>query len=267
MSPPFLAAQAVDFAYGAQSVLAGVSLAIERGGWIGIIGPNGAGKSTLLGLLTGCLHPHRGEVLLEGTPLRSLPPAAVAQRLAAVPQAAPLVFGHRVAEVVAMGRHPHQGTLQWRLSPQDADRVVWALDRTGTRRLAQRRYNELSGGEQQLVLIARALAQSTEALLLDEPTAALDLHHQVQIVDVLQRLHRDEGTTIIWVAHDLNLVGRVCSRLALLDAGRIVAEGSPAEILTTERLTAAYRTPVQVEVTASGRRRVDVDLPLEGAPR
>ncbi|MBN1476785.1 ABC transporter ATP-binding protein [Candidatus Sumerlaeota bacterium] len=258
---PHLACHGVDFAHGPTPVLQGVEVEIPRGEWVGLIGPNGAGKSTLLNLLVGWWRPQRGEIRIAGDPVHRLAPGALARRLAMVPQAAPLVFGHRVADVVAMGRHPHQGALQWTLGPEDRERVALALERADITALAPRRFNELSGGERQLVLIARALAQSTEILLLDEPTASLDLHHQAQIIEVLARLHREEGTTILWVAHDLNLVGRVCQRLVLLAKGCVVADSSPEEILTAERLSQVYETPVTIEVTRDGSRRVEIALP------
>jgi iron complex transport system ATP-binding protein len=259
-NPPLLACHSVDFAYGRHAVIHAMGLAVERGEWVGIIGPNGAGKTTLMYLLVGHLRPGNGQVVLEGRWLSEHSPEALARRLAVVPQATPLVFGFRVTEIVAMGRHPHRGALQWRLSEEDRQRVLWAMERTGTLDLARRRFNELSGGEQQLVLIARALAQSTEVLLLDEPTASLDLQHQAQIIDVLQRLHREEGSTILWIAHDLNLVGRVSSRLVLLHRGRIARDGPPAQILTTEVLSDVYQTAITVEVRPDGRRQVDLDL-------
>lgn len=264
--PPLLACQAVDFAYGRHPVLQDVGLTIERGEWLGVIGPNGAGKTTLMYLLVGHLRPRGGHVALDGHRLSEHPPEALAQRLAVVPQATPLVFGFRVADIVAMGRHPHRGALQWSLSEEDRRRVLWAMEMTDTLSLAGRRFNELSGGEQQLVLIARALAQSTEVLLLDEPTAALDLQHQAQIIGVLRRLHRQEGSTVIWIAHDLNLISRVSNRIVLLKQGRIAGDGPPDRILTAEVLSEVYKTAVTVEVRPNGRRQVDLDL-TESATR
>ncbi len=266
-SAPLLACESVDFAYDHRAVLTGVDLRIGRGEVVGVIGPNGVGKSTLLHLLAGTLVPQRGEVRLDGQPLRGAAPEALARRLAVVPQATPMVFGHRVVDIVAMGRHPHRDLFQWRLSHEDEERVLGALEQTGMTALATRRFNELSGGEQQLVFIARALAQSTEIMLLDEPTASLDLHHQAAILDILRDLHRAQGTTLVWVAHDLNLVSRLCQRLVLLDAGRVTADGPPDEILTAERLSEVYQTAVSVEVAADGRRRVDLAFSNGGSVR
>jgi iron complex transport system ATP-binding protein len=257
---PRLACHDVAFAYGRHAVLRDVDFSIEPGAWIGLIGPNGVGKTTLMHLLVGALAPTGGAVKLDGDDLARLPPESRARRLAVVPQARPLVFGYTAAEMVAMGRHPHRGSLQWHLTREDREQIAWALELTGTRALASRRFNELSGGEQQLVVIARALAQSTETLLLDEPTAALDLRHQAEILNVLQQLRRERGTTIFWIAHDLNLVGRLVDRLVLLSEGRIAAEGRPDAILTEETLSRVYGTSVRVEVRGDGRRMVDLEL-------
>jgi iron complex transport system ATP-binding protein len=249
----------VSFAYGgaeASPVLDHVSAELARGQILGILGPNGSGKTTLLRLLSGTRTPTAGEVLLDGTPLRRWSRRAVAQRIAVVPQETQLAFDYTVMEMVLMGRHPHLGLFQIE-GPADVEIARDALGATGTAQLESRQFNTLSGGEKQRVVIASALAQSSDILLLDEPTASLDLGYQLEVASLLRRLNRERGVTIAVSTHDLNFAASVCERLVMLRAGRVIAAGTTTEVLTPERIRALYDVTVDVQIhSASGHLNV-----------
>jgi iron complex transport system ATP-binding protein len=221
----------------------GVSLDLARGEVLALVGPNGAGKSTLLKLLAGDLSPSGGEVTLEGRPLARFGAKELALKRALLPQQTILQFAFTARAVVAMGRHPHLGMAGE--SPEDDAVVEAALARTETVPLAERVYPSLSGGEQARVSLARVLAQETPVLLLDEPTAALDLRHQQSVLRIARDLAR-EGTAVLAVLHDLNLAATYADRIALLDEGKLVADGTPWDVLTEERLSAVFRHPIGV---------------------
>jgi iron complex transport system ATP-binding protein len=212
---------------------------------VAIIGPNGSGKSTLLRLLGGLLSPEAGAVSLEGAPLAGMTPRERARRMAVVLPEAPLLFNFGVLEVVLMGRAPHLGL--WGLEGKaDYDVAHRALDDVGLGGLGDRPVHDLSSGERQRVMIARALAQEPRLLLLDEPTAFLDLKHGLAIHEILTDLRRRRGLTVVVVSHDLHLAARHADRLVLLHHGRIVADGPPDAVLTPERLAPVYETEVAV---------------------
>jgi iron complex transport system ATP-binding protein len=223
----------------------GVSVALRPGTLTALLGPNGSGKSTLVRLLSGALAPWSGEVRLGARPLATWPRRELAQQLGVVPQGTHLAFPFTVSEVVLMGRAPHLGRFAFE---READRAIaWrALQDTDTTELRDRLYAECSGGEQQRVLLARALAQEPRVLLLDEPTAHLDLRHQVEVYELLTRLVRDRALAVAIVSHDLNLPARFATSMVLLAEGQVAAEGAPADVLTRERLEAVYRTPLEV---------------------
>jgi iron complex transport system ATP-binding protein len=227
--------QDVTVEYRGRAVLRSVDLEIRSGERVALIGPNGAGKSTLLRVVTGLVRPAAGRTLLGGTPIERLDRAAVARRLAVVPQQATLPFATRVEEVVALGRLPHEGPLRGS-RPADRAAVAAAIERVGVGHLLGRDARELSLGERQLVLLALAVAQAAPVLILDEPTVHLDLRHQVGTMDLLVDLNVRDGSTIVAVLHDLTLAALFFPRLVLLDAGRIVADGTPDEVLTDERI-------------------------------
>jgi iron complex transport system ATP-binding protein len=211
------------------------TLAIAAGERVALIGPNGAGKSTLLRVLTGLIRPLAGSARLNGERIDDLDRGAIARRLAVVPQQATLPFATRVEEVVALGRIPHEDPFRG-ARPADRAAIAAAIERVGVGHLLGRDARELSLGERQLVLLALAVAQATPVLVLDEPTVHLDLRHQVGTMDLLVDLNERDGTTIVAVLHDLGLAARFFPRLILLDAGTIVADGAPAEVLTDERI-------------------------------
>jgi iron complex transport system ATP-binding protein len=241
-----LVATDVEFAYGDVTALRGLSLSLEPGAFVGVVGPNGSGKSTLVRILAGYLRPRRGSVRLGSRELRRLSDRERARRIAVVPQETPPAFDFTALEVVLMGRAPHLPALGVE-SPHDRAIAREAMRRTGTEAFAARPLGTLSGGERQRVLLARALAQQTPVLLLDEPTAHLDLSHQIQALQLLHALHSEQGATVLAVLHDLNLAALYCDRLALLSEGRLAAEGPPEEVLTAERMAAVYGARVWCE--------------------
>jgi iron complex transport system ATP-binding protein len=235
VTAPMVVLDGVTAAYRERVALHDVDVIIGTGERVALIGPNGAGKSTLLAVATGLLRPTRGQVRLAGDDVAGLDRGDVARRLAVVPGAAGLPFATRVEEVVALGRIPHEDPLR---GPRPADRaaVAAAIERVGVGHLLGRDARELSLGERQLVLLAMAVAQAAPVLVLDEPTVHLDLRHQVGAMDLLVDLNERDGTTVLAVLHDLNLASHFFPRLILLDRGRIVADGHPAEVLTAERI-------------------------------
>ncbi len=241
---PGLSADDLHAGYPARPVLDAVTLTVAPGELLAVIGPNGAGKSTLLRALARQLRPAGGIVTLDEIPLWSKSPGWAAQRIGLTVSGRPESRPLTVAESVALGRAPHRG---WLLPLTVADRaaVAVALERAGLTTLANRPVGELSDGEAQRVGLARALAQEPRVLLVDEPTAHLDLRYQGETLDQLRRLAR-AGLAVAVALHDLNLAGLWADRVALLVAGRLAAVGSPAAVLTAETLTAAYNTPLSV---------------------
>jgi len=225
----------VTVEYRSRAVLRSIDLRIRPGERVALIGPNGAGKSTLLRVLTGIVRPVVGWASIGGTRIDHLDRAAVARRLAVVPQQATLPFATRVEDVVALGRLPHEDPFRG-ARPSDRAAIAAAIDRVGVGHLLGRDARELSLGERQLVLLALAVAQSAQVLVLDEPTVHLDLRHQVETMDLLVDLNQRDGTTIVAVLHDLGLAALFFPRVVLLDGGRIVADGTPTEVLTPDRI-------------------------------
>ena len=240
-----LAARGVGVSYGARRALEGVSVEVSSGRVLGVIGPNGSGKSTLIRVLAWLKRPDSGDVELDGRPLRPLASRTRARSIGVVPQETHVAFPMRVRDLVLLGRSPYTGGFGWE-SVEDLRKVEEAMELAEVRELAARRVDELSGGERQRVVIARALAQEPRILLLDEPTASLDLRHAVLLLDLLRDLARDRGLAVAVVLHDLNLAAMYCDRLALLAEGRLHADGSPAEVLSYRDLCAVYGTELYV---------------------
>lgn len=231
--------------YGPKLVLDGIDLSVTRGEFLGVIGPNGSGKTTLLRAMTRVLEPRQGEISLEGTNIGRIPPKVFARKVATVSQTVPSV-PMTVEEFVLLGRIPHYREFQFLETKQDLVAAEQAMRVTGIEGLSGRLMSELSGGERQLVVIARALAQEPEWLVLDEPTAHLDIAHQIRILDLLAGLNRSSDLTVMMVLHDLNLAGEYCRRLLLMCGGRIRKSGSPEEVLSRELLEDIYETAVVV---------------------
>jgi iron complex transport system ATP-binding protein len=237
---------------GRARVLDGVELAVPGGAWTAIVGPNGAGKSTLLRAVAGLIH-HDGQVLLAGRDAAGLRPRQRAALVGYAPQVPTLPPGMSVAEYVGLGRTPYRSLLS---GPQTRDRDVIdrALRELDLTRLAQRLLRTLSGGERQRAVLARALAQEPSVLLLDEPTAALDLGHAQQVLDLVDRLRLEQGLTVVSTLHDLVLAGQYAQRLMLLAGGRVVAEGVPEQVLTGAVLAEHYGARARVEAGPDGVR-------------
>lgn len=229
----------VSLGYDDRVVVEGLSLRIPVGKITCIVGANACGKSTLLRGLARLLRPRGGSVLLDGEDIHRLPTKEVARRVGILPQQPVAPEGITVADLVARGRNPHQRWLR-QFSPEDELAVLTALEATETAELAERSVDELSGGQRQRVWIALALAQGTPLLLLDEPTTFLDLAHQIEVLDLLDRLNETEGRTVVLVLHDLHLACRYAHHLVAMRAGRIVAEGYPAEVITPDRVREVF---------------------------
>lgn len=238
-TPPRLSARALDAGYPGRRVIENLNLEVAPGRITMIIGANACGKSTLLGVLARLHAPLGGEVLLDEVDVASIPRRRFAQRVGLLPQHPIAPDGLTVGELVSRGRHPHRGVFE-RWSAADTTQVDDALRLTGVEALADRPVGDLSGGQRQRVWIAMALAQNPEILLLDEPTTFLDLSHQLEVLDLLVELNRAHGTTIVVVLHELNLAARYADDLVVMREGRIVAQGSPRDVLTAEVVSDAF---------------------------
>ncbi|GAB4099976.1 ABC transporter ATP-binding protein [Sinomonas halotolerans] len=249
-----LAAEALSLGFDGRTVVHGVDLAFERGTVTTVIGPNGCGKSTLLRGLGRLLRPTAGRVMLDGGDLASVPPRAVARRMSILPQTPQAPAGLTVGELVARGRHPRQRWYE-QFSRGDGAAVADALAATDIAELAAVPLEDLSGGQRQRAWISMTLAQETELVLLDEPTTYLDLAHQVEVLELVQRLNRDLGRTVIMVLHDISLAARYSDRIVAMRDGRIVASGTPAEVITPKLLWEVFGLKAEV-----------ITEPTEGRP-
>jgi iron complex transport system ATP-binding protein len=246
-----LRATDLSFAYArrrasAQRVLDRVSFEVERGTVVGLLGPNGSGKTTLLRLVSGVMQPESGSVRMDGRPIEELTRRELARRIAVVPQETHTTFDFSVIDMVLMGRYPHLGAFELE-GASDQAIARDALAATGTAALEARLFATLSGGEKQRVVIASALAQASDMLLLDEPTAALDLGYQFEITALLRRLNLERGTTMIVSTHDLNLAAALCERVVLLKQGRVIAHGTTEETLTAANIRLLYDIDADVQ--------------------
>ena len=243
--------------------LSDVSVAIQRGSLTGLLGPNGCGKTTLLKLMAGVLRPHEGTITLGGRAIDSISRRELARHIAVVPQETHPAFDYTVLEMVLMGRHPHLGVFQLE-GPEDVALAHDALAATGSSHLAGRAYMTLSGGEKQRVVIASALAQAPDVLLLDEPTASLDLAYQMEVASLLGRLNHHRGVSMVLATHDLNLAASLCSSLVLVRSGRVLAHGPTREVLTVAMIQRLYDVEADVHFhEASGHLTV---VPIRHAP-
>lgn len=242
--------------YPGHEVIRGVSFDVMRGEFVGILGPNGSGKTTLLLALGGILPILEGEVGIHGSPLGKFKPKDLARRMAALCQNPEIRFPFPCEEIVHMGRYPHQK--RWQMeNPYDAAIVKRSMEITDTLDLSGRLITALSGGEQQRVLMAKALAQDTPILLLDEATSAMDIHRKLQIFQVLERLSSEKELTVLTVLHDVNTAALFCRRMIFLKEGVMVADGPTEEVLTEETLEVVYRTRVLIyEPEGTGKRQV-----------
>ncbi|MEA1906926.1 MAG: ABC transporter ATP-binding protein [Euryarchaeota archaeon] len=239
----------VEFGYNSTLVLEGISMDLDSSEIIGIVGPNGAGKSTLIRCIDRILTPGGGTILLDENDISNMTRMEIAKRMGYVPQTTTRVFPATVFDTVLMGRRPHLG---WKSSEEDVDKVLEILELLGIMEFAMRDFNEISGGQQQKVLIARALAQEADILLLDEPTSNLDIRHQLEVMEIMTNIVHRKKLSAVMAIHDLNLAARYTTRILMMNGGRIFAAGNPESVLTTENIRRAYG--VEALVKSDGER-------------
>jgi iron complex transport system ATP-binding protein len=250
-----ISAENISFSYAAKPVMEGVSFSIDEARMVAVIGPNGSGKTTLLKIINGTLFPDSGRMLVDGKETSCWPRKEIARKVAIVPQETAVTFPFYAEEIVLMGRFPHLNNYRFE-DKKDYSVVHEAMERTDTLAFASRRFDELSAGERQRVLIARALAQEPEVLLLDESTVFLDLKHQAQFLTLLRQLNTAQKLTVIFVTHDVNLAAQNADRIILLYSGKIYAIGEPAEVITAVNIKEVYDVDALIDKN-----------PHDGSPR
>ncbi|MGD0626995.1 MAG: ABC transporter ATP-binding protein [Thermodesulfobacteriota bacterium] len=253
--PSIIRLESVAFRYPEREIFSRLTLSLEEGEILGLIGPNSSGKTTLLKLMDGLLRPHQGKVFLEEKDLSKISRSQVARSIAVVPQTMEVPFSFTVGEIVLMGRGPYLGRFGWE-QQKDLRIAREAMALTGVAGLEERPFWELSEGEKQRVLIARALAQEPKVILLDEPTSHLDINHQIEINELIRQLNLQKSLTVLNISHDLNLAAEYCHRIVLLRRGSVFSVGTPSTVITEENIRRVYETIVMVEKN-----------PLSGAPR
>ena len=263
-STAVLSARDVSVRLGGNSILKSVSFEARAGEVAGLIGPNGAGKSTLLRVLAGLLRPESGDVRIEDTPMRGLNSGQRARRIAFMPQH-DATHPFTAIETVLMGRYAHLGRFELE-GRRDREIALAAMERTDTAQFEDRQLDRLSGGERQRVILARALAQQANVILLDEPSASLDLRHRLSIMETLREEAVSRRVAVVVALHDVSLASRYCDRLTLLCDGRTMAEGEPVDVLTTQNLRSAFEVETAVQVDpVTGSPQVWLIGPAEGS--
>lgn len=259
-----LSVENVSFSYGSIEAVHNLSFSVAEGEVFGLLGPNGSGKSTVVRLLSRVLSPRTGQVNFAGRDLKAYSREELARQIAVVPQETHLELPFSVLEVVLMGRTPHLGRFGFERE-LDVAIAYQAMEQTGVQDLVAREIHELSGGERQRVILARALAQQPRVLLLDEPTAFLDIRHQVEVYDLVKALSRQNGLTVVAILHDLNLAALYCDRLALLKFGQVFCQGIPEQVLTYTNIKVVYETEVYIGLNdLTGKVHI---LPLDAEAR
>ncbi len=238
--------RSISFRYQKDWVLRDLSFLIEKGEFVGVIGPNGSGKSTLLKILSSVLIAQKGEIFYEGVPLKKMNRNDLAKKIAVVPQETHLLFPFKALEIVLMGRAPYLGHLLFERTI-DLEIAKKAMEWTETLQFSERSIDELSGGERKRVFIARALAQEPEVILLDEPTSNLDIHHQLDFLELILHLNQERGLTIVMASHDINIASEFCDRLILLQQGRIYKMGPPQEVVIKDNIETVYGCEIWVD--------------------
>ena len=238
--------ETLSYMYDEKVVLDQITLGIKSGEILGILGPNGCGKTTLLKNLNRNLRPHGGCVLIEGTDMEDISKKAIAQSIAVVPQSNEIRFAFTVKEIVTMGRMPFQESLRGETST-DLEIIDKAMEQTGLTEFSERLINTLSGGERQRAIIARAITQTPKIILMDEPTLHLDINMQFEVLDLIQKLSKENGLAVVIVSHDLPMVTRYCDRIILIHDHRVFAVGAAEEVLTKENMRAVFNVDAELE--------------------
>ena len=246
-----LVLEQVTFQYDGAFALQDIDLSLPERSFLALIGPNGSGKTTLLQLMSGLLQAKSGRIILKNQPLRSFARRELARQIAVISSDQYFAFPFPVAEIVAMGRFPYLGRLQ-KLTSRDWQIVEEALHKTEIEHLKDRPISQLSSGERQRVLLARAVAQRPAILMLDEPNTHLDIHYQIAIFRLLQRLNREHAMTVVVVLHDLTAASAFCRTVALLSEGKLVKTGTPQEVITTETIRGIYQAEIEVHPSPTG---------------
>lgn len=258
MNTSILKTQEISFSYDQETVLRSISINIQSEEFIGIIGPNGSGKSTLLKLLGSVLKPDSGQIYFKGKNYIDYQRKQLAQSITWVPQEHPMVFSFKVSEIVLMGRHPYLSAFTFE-GEDDIEIARSAMKQTQTLQFAERGFNEISGGEKQRVVIAGAIAQEPELMILDEPTSALDIKYQIQILNILKTLNENKKTTVVLAMHDLHLASKYCTRLILLEEGKIFKDGKTEEVLQKEHIEKVYGLKVHLIHDQNGNVMISPD--------
>ena len=233
----------VEFGYTSRPVLKDICLELPPAEMLGVVGPNGAGKSTIIRCLNNILAPRKGTILLDGEEIKKMCRLDIAKKIGYVPQSTAQVFSATVFDTVLMGRRPH---LSWQSGKKDEKIVLDTLEMLNIIEIAMSDINELSGGQQQKVFIARALAQEPEVLLLDEPTSNLDIRHQLEVMNIIQNLVREKGIAVVMAIHDLNLASRYAEKVIMMHDGKVFSAGIPAAVFTAENIEQVYRVKAKV---------------------
>ncbi len=249
---PVIEARNINFSYDTKSVMGNVSFAIDEAQIAAVIGPNGSGKTTLLKIINGTLFPNSGKMFVDGKETVRWSRREIARKVAIVPQETSMIFPFYAEEIVLMGRFPHLGRYSFE-DKNDYKIVHKAMEKTDTLTFADRRFDELSAGERQRVLIARALAQEPKILLLDESTVFLDLKHQAQFLALLRQLNTEQKLTVIFVTHDINLAAQNAEKIILLDSGEIYAIGNPADVITAANIKEVYDVDILIDQNPKNR--------------
>lgn len=233
----------IEFSYGSDPILKDIRMELERSEMLAIVGPNGVGKSTLIRCIDLILTPNKGSILLDGQDIKRINRTEVAKRMGYVPQNASQSFPATVYDTILIGRRPHLG---WRSSEKDNEKILDVLELLGIEDLAMKDFNDLSGGQQQKVMIARALAQEADILLFDEPTSNLDIRHQLEVMEITENLIREKGISVIMAVHDLNLSARYADKVIMMYKGGIYRAGDPVSVLSMENIKNVYGVEVEV---------------------
>ncbi len=247
----------LDFSYPSRKIFSRMCMSIPNGTLVSILGPNGSGKSTFLKCVDRILNPQDGKILIDDSDISSLNRIDLAKKISYVPQSSVRVFPHSVFDMVLMGRRPYLG---WASSGEDEERVWDVVNLLGLEEIVHYQFNELSGGQQQKVLIARALVQDTDLMLLDEPTSNLDIWHQLDVMCIVSRLVSREGITTLMAVHDLNMASRYSDLIVLMKNGSIHVAGSPNEVLTQENIAEVYGVQAEVQIPDNGKPLI---IPLQ----